>query len=145
MHISLQSSSILCNPCFALNSKWTFLYFSKYSHFTKRWYLILSYGQGSLTNNNGFWIGWLDLLALLLQFHLITVTTAHNRWLPKTRSISYWTTIFSSIVTDFVLIYESITSSASIFHWLTLHSWTLYFWILLRLTHDNFSFMNEWW
>jgi hypothetical protein len=28
-------------------------------------------------------------------------------------------------VTDLVLIYESVTSSASVVHWLTLHSWTL--------------------
>jgi hypothetical protein len=41
----------------------------------------------------------------------ITITTAHNQWLPKTRSIPYWTTsIFSSIVSDLVLIYESVTS-----------------------------------
>jgi hypothetical protein len=35
-------------------------------------------------------------------------------------------------VTDLVLIYyESVTSSASVVRWLTLHSWTLNFWILL--------------
>jgi hypothetical protein len=28
-------------------------------------------------------------------------------------------------VTDFVLIYESVTSSASVVRWLTLHSWTI--------------------
>jgi hypothetical protein len=40
-------------------------------------------------------------------------------------------------VTDLVLIYESVTSSASVVRWLTLHSWTLdywtAFWILLRM------------
>jgi hypothetical protein len=36
-------------------------------------------------------------------------------------------------VTDLVLIYESVTSSASVVRWLTLHSWTLNFWIVLRL------------
>jgi hypothetical protein len=76
-----------------------------------------------MTNNNGFWIGWLDLLALLLQ--LQSIITAHNRWLPKTRSIPYWTTVFSSTVTDLILIYKSVTSSASVVCWLTLHSWTL--------------------
>jgi hypothetical protein len=80
--------------------------------------------RGSVTNNNGFWIGWFNLLALLLQ--LQSIVTAHNQWLLKTRSIPYWTTsVFSSTVTDLVLIYESITSSASVVRWLTLHSWTL--------------------
>jgi hypothetical protein len=37
-------------------------------------------------------------------------------------------------VTDLVLIYELVTSSAFIVNWLTLHSWTLNFWILLWLT-----------
>jgi hypothetical protein len=73
----------------------------------------------------------LDLLTHLLQ--LQPITTAHNQWLPKTRSVSYWTTsVFSSTVTDLVLIYESDTSSASVVHWLTLHSWTLNIWIPLR-------------
>jgi hypothetical protein len=46
--------------------------------------------------------------------------------MPKTRSIPYWTTIaFRSTVADLVLIYESVTSSASVVRGLTLHSWTL--------------------
>jgi hypothetical protein len=69
---------------------------------------------------------------------------AHNRWLPKTRSIPTWTaSVFPSTVTDLVLIYESVTSSASVVRWLTLHSWTPNFWILLQLTHDGFSLTNE--
>jgi hypothetical protein len=44
---------------------------------------ILSRVRGSVTNN-GFWIRSLDPLALLLQLLLITITTAHNRWLSKT-------------------------------------------------------------
>jgi hypothetical protein len=28
----------------------------------------------SATNNNGVWIGWLDLLVLLWHLHLITIT-----------------------------------------------------------------------
>jgi hypothetical protein len=80
--------------------------------------MILSRVRGSVINNNGFWIGWLDLLALLLQ--LQSIIRAHKRWLPKTRSIPYWTTsVFSSTVTDLVLIYESVTSSASSVRWLT--------------------------
>jgi hypothetical protein len=35
---------------------------------------ILSRVRDSVTNNNGLWIGCLDLLALLLQLHLITTT-----------------------------------------------------------------------
>jgi hypothetical protein len=71
--------------------------------------LTLSRVRDSVTNSNGFWIGWLDLLPLLLQLQLIT--EAHNQWLPKTRSIPYWTTsVFSPAVTDLVLIYESVTS-----------------------------------
>jgi hypothetical protein len=80
--------------------------------------------RGFVTNNNGFWIEWLNLLALLLQIQ--PTITAHNQWLSKTRSIPYWTaSVFSFAVTDLVLIYESVTSSASIVRWLTLHSWTL--------------------
>jgi hypothetical protein len=57
---------------------------------------ILSCVRSSVTNNNGFRIGWLDFLALLLQ----SLITAHNQWLPKTHSISSWTmSIFSSTVT----------------------------------------------
>jgi hypothetical protein len=52
-----------------------------------------------VTNNNGFWIGWLDLLALLLQ--LQPIITAHNQWPSKTRSIPYWTTnVLSSTGTN---------------------------------------------
>jgi hypothetical protein len=68
------------------------------------------------TNGDWFWIGWLVLLALRLQLQFII--TAHNQWLPKTRSIPYWTTsVFSSTATDLGLIYESVTSSASVVHW----------------------------
>jgi hypothetical protein len=88
---------------------------------------ILSRVRGSVTNNIGFWIGWLDLLALLLQSLLITINyNSSNPWLPKTRSVPYWTKSVSfSTVTDLVLIYESVTSSVSVVRWLTLHSWTL--------------------
>jgi hypothetical protein len=78
------------------------------------------------------------------SLQLQSIITAHNQWLPKTRSILYWTTsIFSSAVTDLVLIYESVTSSASGVRWLALHSWTLNFWILSRLNYD--SLMNAEW
>jgi hypothetical protein len=103
-----------------------------------------------MKNNNGFWIGWLDLLtpSIRISLNYNHLTTAHNRWLPKTRSIPYWTTsAFCSIVNDLVLIYESVTSSASVVRWLTLHSWTLNpaqllnFWILFRLT-DSINYVS---
>jgi hypothetical protein len=55
--------------------------------------------------------------------------------LPKTRSILYWTTrVFSlsSTMTALVLIYELVTSSASLVRWLTLHYWTSF-----RLNQSN--------
>jgi hypothetical protein len=87
-------------------------------------------------NKNRFWIEWLDLLPHSLE--LKSIATAHNQCLSKTGSIPYWTTsVLSSTVTDLVLIYESVTSSASAVRWLSLHRWTLNFWIafsiLLRL------------
>jgi hypothetical protein len=87
------------------------------------WSLVnmVMHHQVCVTNNNGFWIRLLDLLALLLQ--LQPIITAHNQWLSQTRSIPYWTTsVFSSAVTDLVLIYVSVTSSASAVRWLTFHS-----------------------
>jgi hypothetical protein len=49
-----------------------------------------------------------------ISLQLKLVTTAHNQWLPETRSFPYWTTsVFSSTVTDFVLIYVSIASSTA--------------------------------
>jgi hypothetical protein len=72
-------------------------------------------------------------LRLLLQSLLITIN--YNQWLSKTRSTPYWTTsVFSSIVTGLVLICESVTSSASVVLWLTLHSWTLNTTELLNVT-----------
>jgi hypothetical protein len=77
--------------------------------------------RGSVTNINGFSIGWLDLLPPSLQ--LQSIITAHTQWLPKTLSIPYWTrSVFFSTVTDLVLIYESFISSASFAFWLTIHS-----------------------
>jgi hypothetical protein len=38
-------------------------------------------------------------------------------------------------VSDLVLSHESVTSSLSVVHWLTIHGRTLKFWILLRLNH----------
>jgi hypothetical protein len=52
-----------------------------------------------VTNDNGFWIRWLDFIGTCLQ--LQPIMTAHNQWLPKTRSIPYWTaSVFYSTVTN---------------------------------------------
>jgi hypothetical protein len=52
-------------------------------------YVCIVTSYGSVTNNNGFWIGWLDLLtrscSTTRNHHQFT--TAHNKWRPKTRSI----------------------------------------------------------
>jgi hypothetical protein len=55
-------------------------------------FILFSRVRGSVTNNNGFRTAWLDLLTLLLKLQLITITTAHNRWFPKARFVSSWTT-----------------------------------------------------
>jgi hypothetical protein len=84
-------------------------------------WILLSRVWVSVTNNNGFWMGLIGTS--------ITITTNYNSsnlWLLKTRSIPYWTTsVFSSAVTHLVLIYESVTYSAYVVLWLTLHSWTM--------------------
>jgi hypothetical protein len=104
-----------------------------------------------VNNNNGFGIGWLDSLALPLQLFLII--TAHNQRLHKTRYIPYWTTsVFSSTVTGFVLIYGSFAFSAAVARWLTLHSWTFNhdcilteLWVLLSIAAalDDDHLTNE--
>jgi hypothetical protein len=71
---------------------------------------------------------------MTLRLQLQPITTAHNQWLSKTRSIPCRTTsVFSSTATDSVPIYESVTSSGSVIR--CLQGWTLNFWILLRLNH----------
>jgi hypothetical protein len=50
----------------------------------------------SVTNNNGFWIRWLDSLTFRLQLQ-----PAHNQWLLTTCSIPYWNpSVLSSTVTN---------------------------------------------
>jgi hypothetical protein len=69
------------------------------------------------------WIYWhFDYSYNQLQ----SILAAHNWLLSKTFSIPYWLRVPSlPTVTDLVPIYESVTSSASVVRWLTLHSWTL--------------------
>jgi hypothetical protein len=58
--------------------------------------------------------------------------------MTETRSIPYCTmSVFPSTVTDLVLIYESVTSSASVVRWLALYRRTFNFWILLRVTRSS--------
>jgi hypothetical protein len=79
------------------------------------------------------------------SLQLKSITTAHSQWLYKTRSIPYWTTsVFPSTVTDLVLIYGSVTSSASVVRWLALHSCTLNFWIFLLLNDWTPSRISQW-
>jgi hypothetical protein len=47
--------------------------------------LILSRVRGSVTNNNGFWIGWLDLLTPSLQSLVITVSYSAIANLPTSQ------------------------------------------------------------
>jgi hypothetical protein len=91
--------------------------------------IILSRVRDFVTNDKGFWIGWLDLFELLLQ--LQSIITAHNRWLPNTRSIPSWTkNVFYSIVTELVIIYESVTSSTNDGCFLTSLLWINHDWLL---------------
>jgi hypothetical protein len=90
--------------------------------------------------------------------YLQSIITAQNRWLPKTRSTPSWTTsVFSSTVNDLVLIYGSVTSSASVVRWLTLQQlntpyegWLLYdcflqyeYFLQLTCTNDICLTANE--
>jgi hypothetical protein len=103
---------------------------------------IWSRVRGSTTNDNGFWIGWLDVLAPSLQLQQLTINTC----LRLAPFLNWTTSVFSSTVTDLVLIYESVTSSASVVRWLTLHSWTLNstteFWALLRMSSSERSHVS---
>jgi hypothetical protein len=57
---------------------------------------------------------------------------AHSQWLSKIRSIPYWTTsVYTSTVTDLVLIYESVTSTATALNddCLT-NAWLNWVWVL---------------
>jgi hypothetical protein len=74
------------------------------------WKETMSRVRGSVTNNNGFWIGRLDLLT-----PFITITLNYNQYCL--RLAPFLTTVFSSsrpTATDLVLICESVTSSASV-------------------------------
>jgi hypothetical protein len=49
------------------------------------WNIILWRVRGSVTNNNGFWIGWLDLFILLLQSLGITINYSAIANLPTSQ------------------------------------------------------------
>jgi hypothetical protein len=90
-----------------------------------------------MTDNNGFRIGFIG--AFLYKHFLITIGYNSSQSVTAEKSsIPHWTTsIFSSTVTDLVLIYKSVTFSASVVHWLTLHSWTLNYWTLSSLMNES--------
>jgi hypothetical protein len=81
---------------------------------------ILSRVRGSVTKSNGFWIGWLNLLTLLLQ----STITARYRCLLKTRYIL--------LDCDFLLIYCD---------WFGSDLRVTHFWFTneLRMPHDDSS------
>jgi hypothetical protein len=88
---------------------------------TSHW-TILSSIRGSVTNNNGFWTGWLVLLT-----PSFTVSRNHNQWMPKTRSMSTALRL-SPAVTDLDLIYELLALSTNDLQM------TVSEWVILRLT-----------
>jgi hypothetical protein len=58
-------------------------------------------------------IGFIDAF-FYNHFYLQSIITPHNWWVPKIRSIPNLTmSVFSFIVTDLVLIYESVSSSTN--------------------------------
>jgi hypothetical protein len=81
------------------------------------WLIILSRMRRSVTNNNRLWIGWLDLLAFLYNYSQLQQLTINN-WNSLHSLLDCECLLFC--VTDLVLIYESVTCSASV-----AHSWTL--------------------
>jgi hypothetical protein len=58
-----------------------------------------------LTNNNGFSIGWLDLVT-----PSFTISLDHNQWLPRNHSIPCWTT---TVLNDNLLTNEWLLKSES--------------------------------
>jgi hypothetical protein len=76
-------------------------------------------------------IAWLIITGSELD--LLTLLYNYNQLQQLHSLLDYECLLFC--VTDLVLIYESVTSSSSVVLWLTLHSWTLNFWILLRLNY----------
>jgi hypothetical protein len=70
---------------------------------------------------------------------LSTINHNNSQSTTNSRAIPYWRGVFFLALTKLVLIYESVTSSASLIRWLTLNSWESNYstavWIL---------FTNEW-
>jgi hypothetical protein len=87
--------------------------------------IILSRMRGLRDEYNGFFIGWLNLLALILQLLSTKTQQLTINGCLRLALLFMNTSVFSSTLTDLVPIYESVTSSASVVRWLTLHSWTL--------------------
>jgi hypothetical protein len=112
-----QEKIIQCRVSNCLNTikKWKIVSKSTFSPKTIRWIfagILYCHVPGVpwlIITDSGLdvWINW------HLQSHLITINYNNStQWLPKTRSIPCWTrSVFSSIVIDLILIYESVTSS----------------------------------
>jgi hypothetical protein len=90
-----------------------------------RW--ILSRVRVSVTNNNGFWIGWLDLLTPFVIITLIyswlwqLTTNGCLRLAPFRTGLQV-----SSLLRDWLGSDLRVGHfSASVVHWWTLHSWTM--------------------
>jgi hypothetical protein len=70
-------------------------------------------------------VDW-NYLALLLQSRILTINYRSSQLMTVLRLAPFLPGIrVSSIVSDLVLIYETVTSSVSVVRWLSLHSWTL--------------------
>jgi hypothetical protein len=98
-----------------------------------------------VTNNNGFWIGWFDLLtpSFTITLNHNQFAAARNQWLPKTRLILTGLRLSSLLV--FLLLW--LTWFRFINHSLLLYGWipndagrmNLY----VRLIHESLL-MNDW-
>jgi hypothetical protein len=97
---------------------------------------ILSRIGACVTNNNGFWVRCLDLLALLCNYE-------YNKWLSTTRSIPYWTTsIFhcdESLLTHWTPL-RMTSESEFLYEWRFTANQSVLATSPLRLTTSNFIF-----
>jgi hypothetical protein len=93
--------------------------------------LILSRVRGSVTNNNGFWIGWLDLLAPSLQSLLNTTNCNSSQSMTAQDSLhADWT--------------ASVLSSAWLTSfWFTSHSLLVYEWTTNHWGQLTYEWMRQ--
>jgi hypothetical protein len=105
--------------------------------------------RGSVTNNNGFWIGWLDLLT---PSFTVTLRPNYNQLLQLTiddclrlvpfltglrvSSLPLWLTWFWFTNRSLLQLPLSAGYHSTAEHWTQLNYWTA-FWILFQLNHDD--------